>query len=388
MNRTSKYTLLILVTLSIFFGKVNGQNIWINDIVQSVSGDTIFSTIADLQPMDRISFSNCTIPQQYLKNRLHQYNLDTVFYHYFLADIPPNVIGIKYGRVDPNEKWIMGAHYDAVVAGAGADDNASGTAAVIEMARVTKDINLEKTLILILFSAEEVGLWGSQAFVDSSLNEISIEGMINLDMIAYSHNLTDSAVSVCYKDFCISFLQKYETATSLYVPELTVEPDSSSLLLYASDHAPFWAKGIPALFLIENSDRFGGSFNPYYHLPSDTIGTGANSKWLAEKITRSAVATLLSITKPYQCIAISEDKPALNIINIYPNPADQFININIDNIDDQSFEIKIHDLSGRLVRFSNERSGVPIDISELTKGYYIINITHSGTSTMHKFLKL
>ncbi|MFO7722224.1 MAG: M20/M25/M40 family metallo-hydrolase [Bacteroidales bacterium] len=363
------------------------QNPWIQPIVQSVSGDSIFATIADLQPMDRVNANNSMVPANYLKQRLQAYRMDTVFFQYFKPNTPPNVVAIRYGTVQPNEYWVMGGHYDAVVPGAGADDNASGTAAVIEMARVINDYELEKSLILVLFSAEEVGLWGSKAFVDSAVNHFNIAGMINLDMIAYSHALADSSVSVCWRYFCAGLMQDYLTATGIYVPELEVDQDSVSVVLYASDHAPFWAKMIPALFLIENSDRFGGAFNPYYHQFSDTIGLGANSKWLAEKITRSAIAALMVITKPFSTISIPVDRPDLTGISVYPNPASTNVTVTgIPGVDHGS-HLYILDCTGKMLYHQSQlQNGSVIDISQLPSGIYFMQFIDYQGSEVKKLI--
>lgn len=296
MNRI--LTMILILWCVAAAEKADAQSLWVQPMVNSVSGDSLFATIAALQPMNRVNAANSMVLANYLKSRLQDYNVDTVFFQYFKANTPPNVVAIRYGSLYPGEYYVIGAHYDAVISGAGADDNASGTAAVIEMARVMKDYTTDRSLILVLFSAEEVGLWGSKAFADSAVKYFNMLGMINLDMIAYSHNFLDSSVSVCYKYLSSGLLSTYINATTILVPELQIAPDSTSVVLYSSDHAPFWQKLIPALFLIENSNYYGGAFNPYYHSYADTIGRGANSKWLAEKITRSAVGTLLWILNP------------------------------------------------------------------------------------------
>ncbi len=354
---------------------VQAQNPWIQPIVQSVSGDSIFATIAELQTMDRVSSNNCMVASYYLQQRLWDCKPDTVFFQYFKPGTPPNVIGIWYGTLLPNEYWVMGAHYDAVLPYAGADDNGSGTAAVLEMARVIAEYELEKSLMLVLFSAEEVGLWGSNAFVDSAINYFNIQGMINLDMIAYSHNLMDSSVSVCWKHFCSGLMQDYQTACSLYVPELIIETDSTSGLIYASDHAPFWSKMIPALFLIENSDRWGGAFNPYYHQLSDTIGMGANSNWLAEKISRSAIATLLLITSPYSTINTNDPIADPSPLYFCPNPAKTIITLHGEGNLTHGINIRLFDQAGRLILAGNGLpSGFDLDISWLSIGIYTVRM--------------
>jgi hypothetical protein len=377
-----KPLLAFLVTLSCLQVTI-AQTPWIQPIVESVSGDSIFATMSEMQPMDRVNSHNSMVPADYLKQRLLDYQLDTVFFQHFKPNTPPNVVGIRYGTMEPDTFWLMGAHYDAVVPGAGADDNASGTAAVIEMARVIRGYELEKSLILVLFSAEEVGLWGSTAFVDSAINHIHVSGMINLDMIAYSHNFTDSSVSVGVRPLCAGMLQIFNQACSLYVPEIKIETDSTSGILYASDHAPFWSAGIPGLFLIENLDRWGGTFNPWYHQPADTIGRGANSKWLAEKITSAAIATLMFLTEPYSTISVPQTKPSPLSISVYPNPATN--TLSVKGLPDQTKDLKviIYDLSGRMVLVQNGmNNGSTLDISSLPEGIYHARFQHDkGTKT-------
>lgn len=381
--------ILILLLLSVCTQNIRAQNPYIQPIIQSVSGDSIFKTIADLQTMDRVTASNSQVPQNYLRQRLLSYQVDTVFFQYFKADTPPNVVGIRYGISDPDEYWVMGAHYDAVLPGAGADDNGSGTAAVVEMARVTQGYQLEKSLLLVLFSAEEVGLWGSSAFTDSAVNHFSMEGMINLDMIAYSHQHEDSSVSVCWKYFCQDLINHYLSACSLYVPELQVHQDTTSGIMYASDHAPFWSKMIPALFLIENSDRWGGTFNPYYHQYSDTIGTSANSRWLAEKTTRSAVATLMLITQPLSTISIPKQTALEEALSIFPNPATSQITIGSSGPFTPENRLCIYDYTGKLVKESALTSHHnTLDVSDLSPGIYFLRTGNSTRGKTKKLIKI
>ncbi len=385
----SKKALLNLLLFLLISGSGYSQSSLIHQMVQKVSGDTIFATIAEMQPMDRVNASNSMVPADYLKQRLLNYQVDTVFYQYFKADTPPNVVAIKYGKKYPGQYYLMGGHYDAVLPGAGADDNASGTAAVLEMARVIQDIELEKSLIMVLFSAEEVGLWGSHAFVDSAVNiNLDIEGMINLDMIAYSHNLTDSSVSVCYRYFCLGMLDSFLLASALYVPELYIDTDSTSAVMWASDHAPFWQKKIPGLFLIENSDRWGGNFNPYYHTFADTIGMGANSPWLAEKITRAAVATLLMFTTPSTPIGVEQHAFQNINISLFPNPTQHQFTITSSH-PNSTINLTLFDHTGRaIIAHNNIQHGHSIDISYLPSGIYFARLNTNGEIVTKKVVKM
>jgi len=356
--------------------------------VQSVKADTIFTTIADLQAMDRVTASNSPVPHDYLKQKLEAYGMDTVFYHYYKPNTPPNVVGIRYGTQNPAEYWLMGGHYDAVLAGAGADDNASGTAAVLEMGRVLQDYEIKKSLILVLFSGEETGLWGSQAFADSAVNVINMAGMINLDMIAYSHNLEDSSVSACWKYFAGDLMQDFLTGVSLYVPGLKVDQDSTSGIINASDHASFWNHMIPALFLIENSDRWGGSFNPWYHQLSDTTGKGANSPWLAENITRAAITALLINIEPFSTISVPDEDLTASSMTFFPNPATTHITLQLP-FNSEPVNITLFDRQGRMVINENDlRHGAQLDISFFPKGVYVVQLVSGKQAATGKLVKL
>jgi acetylornithine deacetylase/succinyl-diaminopimelate desuccinylase-like protein len=94
-----------------------------------------------------------------------------------------NVASVKTGESD--QIIVVGAHYDSVDDGLGTDDNASGVAVLLEMAALLKDASTPYTIHFVAFGAEEVGLLGSQAYVEQlSKNELeNTVAMINLDSV-------------------------------------------------------------------------------------------------------------------------------------------------------------------------------------------------------------
>ncbi len=171
-------------------------------------------------------------------------------YHY-------NVQTIKEGTIEPEVVIVVGAHYDAVtynqplpadVYAPGADDNASGTSIVLELARILKDIPLRKTVIFIPFSAEEVGLRGSR-FAANEFKEAgtNIEVMYNFDMVGYTNGQpwyidVETGDYNLYGNITVAAGQR---VTSL-MPGIT--PQSGS-----SDHAPFRDLGYPIAYINENN---------------------------------------------------------------------------------------------------------------------------------------
>ncbi|HRE11119.1 MAG TPA: M28 family peptidase, partial [Ignavibacteria bacterium] len=103
-----------------------------------------------------------------------------------------NVLATKIGSKYPNQYYIICGHYDNMPSGSlapGADDNASGTCAVMEAARLLAPFTFDYTLIFVAFDEEEQGLIGSHAYADSSYNRgDSIKGVLNFDMIAWDSN--------------------------------------------------------------------------------------------------------------------------------------------------------------------------------------------------------
>lgn len=146
---------------------------------------------------------------------------------------------------------VIGGHFDSVAAGPGANDNASGTAVVVELARVMAARPTPYTLQFVAFDAEEIGLNGSAHFV-SQLTEPrrqAIAAMINLDMVGVGDTTRVGGSEELRK-----LAQTAGTQMGLDVS--TLEENGGS------DHASFLRAGIPALFVHRTND-------PNYHSPND-----------------------------------------------------------------------------------------------------------------------
>jgi hypothetical protein len=186
-----------------------------------------------------------------------------------------NVIGALEGS-DPvlkNEWVVVGAHYDHLGLGErdsltpsqigqvhhGADDNASGTAGVIELARLAANDDREwkRSALFMAFAAEEIGLLGSAHFVNNPTVPLeSITAMVNLDMIGRVSNNRVFVGGVGTSPKYQPMLEEINKATGLQL-------DYSDSGYGASDHTSFNAKKIPVLF-------FFSGLHTDYHKPSDT----------------------------------------------------------------------------------------------------------------------
>lgn len=177
-----------------------------------------------------------------------------------------NIIGMIPGS-DPTlaqETVIVGAHMDHLGTTngkmyPGADDNASGTAVLLHLARslAANKAALKRTIVFIAFSGEELGLLGSRHYVQNPLRPLNkTVFMINMDMVGYGKGKLQ-ALSVSTSPSAMAF---YQSAASKY-PNLTV--DTSQAAPDRSDHAPFQQNGIPIACLHTG-------LHDNYHQPTDT----------------------------------------------------------------------------------------------------------------------
>ncbi len=195
-----------------------------------------------------------------------------------------NVLGVLPGRIDSDRVYIIGGHYDSVN-NPGADDNASGAAGVMEAARILADLPLAHTVMFVAWDGEEKGLKGSRHWVNTN-DESVVDGVVNLDMLAYNHNSSNTAT--IYGN--APWRTKWVAAAGLYAPDINIVEDTGTLS--ASDHWPFQAAGRPAGGIIENT--YFPLPNPNYHQQSDSVDTPDYIDYeYAVKLLASGVGLLL-----------------------------------------------------------------------------------------------
>lgn len=214
-----------------------------------------------------------------------------------------NIIAVYPGVTSPDEIVVVGGHYDSILSGfggntfaPGADDNASGTAGVLEAARVLSQYDFEKTIVFAAFASEEYGLLGSKSYAGHlrSENE-NVVAMINLDMIGYLEAGDAFDLDIVKNTGSQALYDLAKTTIEMYVPDLPVVqgslPPGAS-----SDHKSFWNEGYPAVFFFEDSN----AHSDFIHSTGDTIGQSYNNSNLAKAITQATVATVATIAVPYQ----------------------------------------------------------------------------------------
>jgi len=181
-----------------------------------------------------------------------------------------NVVAVKPGKTTPSDIYIVGAHYDTVN-NPGADDNASGVAGIMEIARAFAPYEFEATLKFIAFDREEQGLRGSAAYANNHASD-NILGMVSLDMIAYNDPDPSRHDTAAIYGRATSDPLKLSLADAITAYGNGIKPTVLGQF-DASDHAPFEWNGKQAALLIEGAIVPPAYANPYYHLAADSVDT-------------------------------------------------------------------------------------------------------------------
>jgi hypothetical protein len=236
----------------------------------------------------------------WIRNQFLGMGYADVQYHTFSyqSTTQKNVVCTVPGTRFPNQYIIVDGHYDSIsqqptTNAPGADDNGTGVASVLEVARLLQGIPFDYSIRYICFAAEEQGLIGSTAYANYAQSSgMQIKLLINLDMIGYPQsslwttiverdqgnaNSGNDAASYAYAD-------TMKQATLLYTPLSVVHGN-----IYASDYMPFESRGYVCIGLFENGD------NPNYHTTGDVVST-VNFSYVRDE-TKALLATLMHVAR-------------------------------------------------------------------------------------------
>jgi hypothetical protein len=231
-----------------------------------------------------------------------------------------NIIVELPGTDLAHEVLILGAHFDAFPGTPGADDNGTGTAALLEIARILKDVPLRRTVRLVFFNLEEIGLRGSIDYVKDNRErfqsgEEKLIGMVSLEMLGFFSDEVGSQRSPIppipgifepptVGDFiAIATVRRFQSFSQRLAREMkAAQPDLNILVadffpvappdLLRSDNAPFMAAGLPAVMLTDTSEFR----NPHYHRSTDTIETLDLDRYAM--VVRALVGATVAIGEP------------------------------------------------------------------------------------------
>jgi Peptidase family M28/Secretion system C-terminal sorting domain len=288
------------------------------------------------------------------------------------SNLGKNIFAVKTGSQFPDRVCMIGAHYDDVPTGAiapGADDNASGVAAVMEIARILATTDFPNTIVLALWDEEELGLIGSSAYTAGNVHGDEFLGYINLDMIGWDGNDDHKAElhvrpignSLQLADIVLKAKTDYNIDLELEV----VNPGSIN-----TDHYSFWTKGYTAVGI---NEEYVGDFNPYYHTSADVFSV-LNLPFLDE----NAKLALVSFLK--MAYTLPEDE-AMKQVLVYPNPSNSIVNLAFKQVIQSPVRVRLTDLTGRILIDQTETNfeTITLNTDQLKAGKYIVYLNMDET---------
>jgi hypothetical protein len=255
---------------------------------------------ANIQHLQDYGTRRCIKPeailaQNWIKGVFESYGLTTQLFGFTMPQGTPssNVIATKTGTLYPTEYVIIGGHYDSYTGGTvepGADDNASGTCGILEVARILSQHSFDRTIIFCAFSGEEYGLYGSEAYAAwCDAQNMNILGYLNMDMVGYLTPGDPIHTDIIAPASAQSLVDYYTSIVNLYLPDFTTAP--GALSGGDSDHTSFNNHGFMGIFPFEDSQ----SYSPYIHTSNDIIGPSVNNFTQVGIFTQAILATTISL---------------------------------------------------------------------------------------------
>ena len=303
------------------FSPASAQVQAIQDAVASVEADSLLSDVERLVAFDtRFMGSDSNwAAVEWLEDCFQAMGYD-VRRDSFVVDVSKSVLGQQFvlndltqvnlvashrGVINPDRKIVLGAHYDSISLdrpqseqdfAPGADDNATGVAAVLEIARLLRDRQTGMTVEFVLFGAEELGLVGSAAHAAavSSRGE-DVAAMIGLDVLGTRSDIVPDAFTLDTTAPYLDVANQVADAAEAYTDVFSRDGSSGSRLMVTSigcrcsDHQSYLNNGIPAVGVFQ----YFTNPSPHINMSTDTIEQ-VDIAYVAE-ITRAILAGILDV---------------------------------------------------------------------------------------------
>ena len=286
----------------------------IAEMVSEVDQDKLIASVAALESFGTryASTAACEAAGTEIGDWFRMFGLPTEFEYFQFGTSPhvnttSNFIATLPGRVDPSRIIIVSAHYDsfsneAQTRAPGADDNASGVAVVVELARILRNYRFDFTVKFIAWGAEERGLVGSRYHAQAAQQrQDRIIATIVADMVGYVDAAPED-LDIVSDPRSQWLADRYAAAATAYGGLASARRTQSQ---FSSDCMAFWEKHYTSACAIEDFN----SSNPYFHKATDIVST-LNPDFLAA----TARATLALVAELAQPISMPAPPTALQVV--------------------------------------------------------------------------
>lgn len=364
------------------FPTITEEDANVRNFIDQVSIDNLTATVEYLQSLENRYYNSQNafdaaywILDQF--DNMEVFDTEAFPFEYGGENSSPNIIAIQYGTKYPDEYVVCGSHLDSYSYSGicpGADDNATGVATVIETARILSQYEFDRSIIYCAFSAEEVGLIGSNEYATycSEIMGMDILAYFNNDMNGYLNPGDEIHIDLVYPNSAETLGNYYMNVASVYFPQMEVTKASLNQG-YDSDHTSFNNNGYMGIYPFEDVVNY----SPYIHSGSDVIGTSVNSFEQSKRYTQMNIASIAHLATYDDGINVEEN--INNTISIYPNPVKDVLKIKSDN--NNSNEVQIVNTLGQVVKELTFESQVEINVEDLKSGLYFVKILGDNVIT-------
>ena len=294
-----------------------------------------------------------------------------------------NLVITKVGTLYPNTYVIVCGHFDSVT-GPGVNDNGSGTASILEAARILRNVPTEYSIKFIHFSGEEQGLYGSYAYVDNIVNgtnpKMNIKLVFNLDQVGGKASNVNNTI-YCDVDQSApnsnnaasqDMATQLATCTALYSPLQTAYDPA-----YSTDYVPFMQNGEVVTGFYEYTRSYTE------HTVNDTYGNV--DKTYVYNVAKAGVGAIQHFAIASTLLGLDETQNTDTDFTLYPNPTSDILQLDLPSNAKGDYIFEAHDMSGKLVM--TKKNSKSINISSLEKGIYIGTVTYDdGKYFKKKFI--
>jgi len=459
----NKLTSFLILTFVVSFS-LSAQTV--TDLMNLVSQDTLTKVIREFSGEDPTVVNGSTVTiinresanndvaADFLNERLSMFNNLTINDQAYTVTYGSttyngrNIIATQLGKTNPNDVYVICAHYDTVDDYC-VDDNASGTAAVLEIARILSTQCFDNTIIYALWDEEEDGLVGSRYYAnEAGVNGDNILGVLNLDMMAHDGD-GDNDFDIDVRNIAGSLTVKDDILTALTSSGLNLNANVVDPGTGASDHFWFWSNGYPAVLMGES--WFNNDETPNYHTANDrfadldmdyftdltklsltymvtkaslqavdnTVTTtvsnisanqsGATYQWLdcdnnmaiipsetGQTFTPSSNGNYAVEVTVGSCVEISNcvnfntlgvDGFNKKTVEVFPNPVTSILNIRLPESINKAI-LSIVSIEGKeVLKKPIDKQHLKVDFSPFSNGIYFVNIENEGRTLSYKVVK-
>ncbi|NPD44057.1 M28 family peptidase [Lentimicrobium sp. S6] len=396
MKRIYLLSIFLIFGLFSFAQTYNAQ---VENVINTVNLDSLIYQMRNLSGEDEVVINDETttiehrvsnwgnnLAAQYIYETLENIGLEPTWDLYSMNGV--NVYAVQEGSVYPDEYYMICAHYDAVDYYC-ADDNASGSAAVIEAARILSSMEFEYSIIYALWDEEEIGLIGSADYAAiAASNGDVIHSVINMDMIAWDGD--EDMVAEIHSSYTANSNELSDYIVEIdEIYSLAIEPSVIIPGAGGTDHSSFWNNDYAAVVVSE--EYYGGDFNPYYHTAQDRIAV-LNMDYFHE-MSKLCIASLTSFCHPILNTSVSENRKSdAKHIQVYPNPATTIAHITCRTPSSDFTQVTLLNNMGQslLTLYQGEVIGeslnLELPLNSLAKGIYFVKMESTNGSKTQKLM--